>query len=196
MDYRKLINLQSQVRVAKNQYNSFGEYSYRSLEEIFEAVKPILTEIGVAIVVTDDLVLLGDRYYVKATASVIDDDGTVLASCTGFAREEKEKKKSDGSQLTGMASSYARKYALSALLCLDDVKDADAINTEEKTSVPAEGVKYDLRKLGDKDVVMKAVEFFKANGVEAVIGENNEIIVTLDKGHGKLQDRLKGCELK
>lgn len=196
MDYRKLITLQSKIRVAKNQYNSFGEYSYRSLEDIFEALKPILLEVGVAVVVTDDLVLLGDRYYVKATASVVDDDGTILASCNGFAREELEKKKSDGSQLTGMASSYARKYALSALLCLDDVKDADAINTEEKTTGSTEGVKYDLRKLGDKDVVIKAVEFFKSNGVEAVIGENNEIIVTLDINQSKLRERLKGCELK
>ena len=76
------------------------------------------------------------------------------------------------------------------------MKDADAINTEDKTPVPAEGVKYDLRKLGDKDVVMKAVEFFKSNGVEAVIGENNEIIVTLDINQSKLRERLKGCELK
>ena len=196
MDYRKLITLQSKIRVAKNQYNSFGEYSYRSLEDIFEALKPILLEVGVAVVVTDDLVLIGDRYYVKATASILDDDGTILASCNGFAREELEKKKSDASQLTGMASSYARKYALSALLCLNDVKDADAINNEDKTPVPAEGVKYDLRKLGDKDVVMKAVEFFKSNGVEAVIGENNEIIVTLGNTHSKLHDRLKGCEIK
>lgn len=187
----KVSYIQTHVVCPKKQYNKFGEYYYRSLEDIFEAVRPLLEELEVSISVTDEVVLVGDRFYIAATASLVDTDGKVLASSKGWAREELEKKKSDASQLTGCASSYARKYAISALLCLNDVQDADEqeqVETAEKTSC----YKYDLRRLGDKDTVANAVEFFKKHGVEAVMGENNEIVITLSKPY----DRLKSCLIK
>lgn len=186
-----LSQLQAKINCPKRQYNKFGEYNYRSLEDIFEALKPFLQELNLFLQLSDEIILVGDRYYVCATASLCDFSGMVLATAKGWAREELEKKKSDASQLTGMASSYARKYALSALLCLDDVKDVDSTAPEQSVE-PAGGYKYDLRKLGDKDTVANAIEYFKKNGVEAVMGKNNEIIITLEKPLG----RLKACEIK
>lgn len=122
---KRLIEIQQKLIAPKNQYNSFGEYSYRSCEDILNAVKPLLKEYELALLLTDDIVLIGERYYVKATARLVDNSGKEIASTSAFARETFEKKKSDDSQLTGAASSYARKYALNGLFCIDDVKDTD-----------------------------------------------------------------------
>lgn len=119
----KLIEVQNALKAPKNQYNVFGEYYYRSCEDILEAVKPLLQEKGLLLTITDDIVLVGDRYYVKATATITDGTNTILTSA--FARETLDKKKSDVSQITGATSSYARKYALNGLFCIDDNKDAD-----------------------------------------------------------------------
>ena len=180
-----LSQLQARINCPKRQYNKFGEYYYRSLEDIFEALKPFLQELNLFLQLSDEIVLIGDRYYVCATASLCDFSGMVIATSKGWAREELEKKKSDASQLTGMASSYARKYALSALLCLNDVMDAD---TQEGSESAPEGYKYDLRKLGDKETVAKAVDYFAKQGIEAVMGKDNEIIITLDKPLNRLKD--------
>lgn len=119
----KLIKIQKELKAPKGQYNSFGKYKYRSAEDILEAVKPLCAENGVMLTLSDTLEYIGDRYYVKATATVTDKEDTVTV--TAYAREEETKKGMDGSQITGTASSYARKYALNGLFLIDDTKDAD-----------------------------------------------------------------------
>lgn len=121
----KLIEIQKLLKAPKNQYNSFGEYYYRSCEDILEAVKPLLAERGLLMTITDSVELIGDRYYVKATVKVT--DGTHTNEVSAYARESLERKKTDDSQLTGAASTYARKYALNGIFLIDDAKDADAL---------------------------------------------------------------------
>lgn len=132
--YEKLMNVQAELKAPKNQYNTFGKYSYRSCEDIQEAVKPLLKKYKLALKVYDEVVLIGDRYYVKATASVIDTEEGEAEYTTAYAREEETKKGMDASQITGSASSYARKYALNGLFCIDDTKDSDTTNTHDKES--------------------------------------------------------------
>ena len=130
--YEKLAKVQAELKAPKGQFNSFGKYHYRSQEDILEAVKPILSRQGMTINLTDDIVLVGERYYVKSTATV--SDGTDTISVTAFAREPSEKKGMDESQITGTASSYARKYALNGLFAIDDTKDSDA-EEQPKTTI-------------------------------------------------------------
>jgi len=130
--YQKLLEVQSKLKAPKNQYNGFGKYSYRSCEDILEAVKPLLSEYKLTLKIEDDLVLVGDRYYIKATAMIIDTETGNKESTSAFAREELTKKGADASQITGSASSYARKYALNGLFCIDDTKDADSTNKHGK----------------------------------------------------------------
>lgn len=125
VDALKLI--QSELKAPKGQYNSFGKYKYRSCEDILEAVKPLLAKHNAALTLSDELVMIGDRYYIKATATLSVAVGSDV-STTAYAREDESKKGMDGSQVTGTASSYARKYALNGLFCIDDTKDSD---TEE-----------------------------------------------------------------
>ena len=127
----KLLNIQQKVNAPKNQYNKFGGYNYRSCEDILQAVKPVLAENNCTLTIQDELIQIGDRYYVKATAQLVDCDDETKATSQAYAREEESKKGMDGSQITGSASSYARKYALNGLFCLDDTKDADATNTDD-----------------------------------------------------------------
>lgn len=122
----RVIAVQSQLKAPKNQRNDFGGFNYRSCEDILEAVKPLLKAEGLCLTITDDIVMLGDRYYVKATATLTDGERSLPNQA--FAREPEERAKMDGSQVTGSASSYARKYALNGLLAIDDTKDADAPN--------------------------------------------------------------------
>lgn len=117
----KLANIQKTLKANKDLYNKFGGYSYRSAESILEAVKPLLD--GAILMLTDEVVLIGDRYYIKASAYF--EDGEFMRVSTGWAREPENKKGMDESQITGTASSYARKYALNGLFCIDDAKDAD-----------------------------------------------------------------------
>lgn len=122
---QKVVAVQSELKAPKNQYNSFGEYKYRSCEDILEGVKPLLKKYGLYLKLSDAVELIGDRYYIKATATLSDGDNCI--STSAYAREALEKKKSDVSQVTGAASSYARKYALNGLLAIDDTKDADSV---------------------------------------------------------------------
>ena len=131
MIQEKLIAVQKELKAPKNQRNNFGGYNYRSCEDILEAVKPLLVKHGLLLTLSDEMVAVGDRIYVKATAMLR--DGESGLSVTAYAREEPEKKGMDGSQITGAASSYARKYALNGLFCIDDTKDADATNTHGKS---------------------------------------------------------------
>lgn len=127
---KELIYIQENLKAPKNQRNSFGNYNYRSAEDILEAVKPLLTEQLCTLTISDEMVECGGRIYVKATTTLTTPSGTVQTSA--FAREEETKKGMDGSQITGSASSYARKYALNGLFCIDDTKDSDATNTHGK----------------------------------------------------------------
>lgn len=142
---KELIMIQQELKAPKAQRNNFGGYNYRSCEDILEAVKPLLAEQSCTLTVTDDIVLIGDRIYVKATATLTNPDGKSV-STTAFAREPEQKKGMDESQISGMASSYARKYALNGLFCIDDTKDADTMdNTHEGHSAPIAQQKEDNR---------------------------------------------------
>ena len=123
--YEKLAIIQQELIAPKNQYNSFGKYNYRSCEDILEGLKPCLKNVSAAVTVSDEVVLIGDRYYIKATATLHDTESSGSISNTAYAREDEGKKGMDVSQVTGATSSYARKYALNGLFCIDDVKDAD-----------------------------------------------------------------------
>ena len=124
---KELVSIQSELKAPKGQFNSFGKYKYRSCEDVLEALKPLLKENECFLNMSDEIVLIGDRYYIKATATITNKSGTSL-SVSAFAREEESKKGMDASQLTGATSSYARKYALNGLFAIDDNKDADATN--------------------------------------------------------------------
>lgn len=123
-------DIQHKLKAPKGQYNSFGKYNYRSCEDILEGVKPLLKEHNLALLIDDEIVQIGERYYVKATAKIT--DGRESVSATAYAREPDTKKGMDESQITGATSSYARKYALNALLCIDDTKDADTMDNSKK----------------------------------------------------------------
>ena len=123
--YEKLSAIQTKLIAPKNQYNSYGRYNYRSCEDILEGLKPHLEETKTAVTVNDEIVLIGERYYIKATATLHDCESDKSVSNTAYAREELTKKGMDASQITGSTSSYARKYALNGLFCIDDVRDAD-----------------------------------------------------------------------
>ena len=127
---KKLIAVQAALKAPKGQFNSFGGYKYRSCEDILEAVKPLLLEQGLQLTITDEPVEVGGRIYIKATATVT--DGSEAVTVSGYAREAESKKGQDESQITGSASSYARKYALNGLFLIDDTKDADATNDHQK----------------------------------------------------------------
>lgn len=133
---KELINIQSELKAPKNQRNTFGGYNYRSAEDILEAVKPILKENNCTLMVSDEIVQIGNRYYIKATATLSNE--TTSVSTSAFAREEETKKGMDGAQITGSASSYARKYALNGLFLIDDTKDPDATNTHDKETKKVE----------------------------------------------------------
>lgn len=135
--------IQTELKAPKSLYNSFGKYNYRSAETILEAVKPLLAQHGAQLTLSDEIIAVNERIYVKAIASIT--DGTETVEVTAFAREPDEKKGMDSSQITGTASSYARKYALNGLFLIDDTKDADTdeymTQTEGKDKPPALQIK-------------------------------------------------------
>lgn len=133
-------DIQHKLKAPKGQYNSFGKYNYRSCEDILEGVKPLLKEHNLALLIDDEIVQIGERYYVKATAKIT--DGREIVSATAYAREPDTKKGMDESQITGATSSYARKYALNALLCIDDTKDADTMDNSKKPSQQTQETVY------------------------------------------------------
>lgn len=124
---KELITIQSELKAPKTQVNNFGGYKYRKAEDILEAVKPLLAKQKCTLIITDDIVMVGNRIYVKATATIRNEKGEV-EEATGWAREEETKKGMDASQITGASSSYARKYALNGLLAIDDNADYDTTN--------------------------------------------------------------------
>ena len=128
--HQKLCAIQSELKAPKNQFNSFGKYKYRSCEDILEAVKPLLLKHELTLTLSDDVIVLGDRFYIKASAIIYCNQGKLIMN-TALAREPLDKKGADASQITGMASSYARKYALNGLFLIDDTKDADTMDNSD-----------------------------------------------------------------
>lgn len=145
---KKVTVLSANLKVPKSRFNSFGNYNYRSLEDIYEAVKPKLAKYSLILTLEDDIIAVGDRIYVKATATIRGEGDEIKVSA--FAREAQVKKGMDDSQITGTASSYARKYALSGLFLLDDTKDADTDEFAKQTqSKSTQGLKKTPKKEDD-----------------------------------------------
>lgn len=139
--FAALMAVQAELKAPKNQHNSFGKYDYRSAEDIIEAVKPLLKDNGLFLNMSDDIVLIGDRYYVKATVKVVDVVTGESVQTSALAREAAQKKGMDESQVTGTASSYARKYALNGLFAIDDNRDADTDEYAAQTHQNAAGAR-------------------------------------------------------
>lgn len=186
----KLAKIQNELKAPKGQYNKFGNYKYRSCEDILEALKPILKENRLSLVISDELVVFGnnnpivyaetyydkdlkrentktivncgERYYIKATATIYDLDSDKTLSNTAFAREEETKKGMDGSQITGTASSYARKYALNGLFNIDDTKDADTDEYQKQTT------KKETVKKEEENYSLKLQELCKEKGLKTL----------------------------
>lgn len=167
---QKVGDIQHKLKAPKGQYNSFGKYNYRSCEDILEGVKPLLKEHNLALLIDDEIVQIGERYYVKATARIT--DGREIVSATAYAREPDTKKGMDESQITGATSSYARKYALNALLCIDDTKDADTMDNSKKPVQQTQETVYNWNSLktravqggiSEDDLVHYVTETFKVS---------------------------------
>lgn len=163
-------DIQHKLKAPKGQYNSFGKYNYRSCEDILEGVKPLLKEHNLALLIDDEIVQIGERYYVKATAKIM--DGREMVSATAYAREPDTKKGMDESQITGATSSYARKYALNALLCIDDTKDADTMDSNKKPVQQTQETVYNWQTLkaratqggiSEEELVHYVTETFKVS---------------------------------
>lgn len=162
-----LINIQNELKCPKDQFNSFGEYKYRSCEQILEAVKPLLQANKILLTLSDEVLAVGNDAYIKATATVTKGDEEL--SVCAFAREIKEKKKTDSSQLTGTASSYARKYALNGLFLIDDTKDPDTnefqkqnVDSPNKKQQPATQAKAKKDSPRDNKMSAEQCEVLKA----------------------------------
>lgn len=134
--YGKLMMIQQELKAPKGQYNSFAKYNYRSCEDILEAVKPLCIKNNATLLLNDAVQEVSGRFYVVATATLVDTESGDSASVTAYAREPQDKKGMDDSQITGMASSYARKYALNGLFCIDDTKDADTDEAKRQEDSP------------------------------------------------------------
>lgn len=157
----KVAAVQAELKAPKSQRNDFGKYNYRSCEDIFEAVKPLLAKYGLVLVCSDELENIGERYYIHAKASLIDASDMNKAIINhAYAREEETKKGMDGSQITGASSSYARKYALNGLFLIDDTRDSDATNTHGKEE-PVKEEKKAENKLSGKKASAKQIELIK-----------------------------------
>lgn len=166
---QKLSDIQVKLNAPKSQYNSFGKYNYRNAEDILSAVKPFLREHSLSLTLTDDIVQVGDRFYIKAEAKISDGEYDVFT--TAFAREPLSKKGMDDSQVTGTASSYARKYAMNGLFAIDDVKDADNFdnrNNSQATSPRNEGSMGEAPM--NRQTVVKAIQETAVNMFGATQG--------------------------
>ena len=167
---QSVADIQHKLKAPKGQYNSFGKYNYRSCEDILEGVKPLLKEHNLALLIDDEIVQIGERYYVKATVKIT--DGREIVSATAYAREPDTKKGMDESQITGATSSYARKYALNALLCIDDTKDADTMDNSKKPVQQTQETVYNWQTLkaratqggiSEEELVHYVTETFKVS---------------------------------
>lgn len=163
----KLIKIQSELKAPKSNYNGFGKFRYRSCEDILEAVKPLLAREKCMLTMTDEVVAITDKVYIKATATIIDLDNKVHCSTSAYAREIENKKGMDESQMTGTASSYARKYALNGLFLIDDAKDTDT-NEFQQTKQKAEQKSKKKTETGKEEWRVKVLKLAKEKGITAI----------------------------
>ncbi|CAM8501285.1 ERF family protein [Enterobacter asburiae] len=185
--YERLADIQAHLNAPKNQYNSFGKYKYRSCEDILEGVKPLLK--GLFLSISDEIVLIGDRYYVKATATITDGENSHSASA--MAREEENKKGMDAAQVTGATSSYARKYCLNGLFGIDDAKDADTDEHKQQQSAQQPAKQQQAAnhaKHHDSRSPQQFLTDFSAYALKATLPELEEAWKAVDK-------KLSGTEL-
>jgi hypothetical protein len=175
-----LSKIQSLVKAPKGQFNKFGNYKYRSCEDIVEAVKVVINPLGFHLTLSDEIVLIGTRVYVKATAIL--SNGEQTYSAVAYAREEETKKGMDGAQITGAASSYARKYALNGLFAIDDTKDADATNNHDKEEGPTQDEKF---------ILLNLIEHTDLSDDEAKMAADSINNCQDYKTYQKLQHRLE-----
>ncbi len=193
----KLIKIQSKLKAPKNQYNSYGGYSYRSCEDIFEALKPILSREKLSLRCNDELVQIGDRYYIKAIVTLSDGINEIVN--IAYAREEETKKGMDGSQITGASSSYARKYALNGLFMIDDVKDSDSTNTHDKQTKTVTKTKTETKVVKatesqiklittrlNEEQIKKVIDGYKLKELtDLTVSQASAVIKKLPKEEGK-----------
>lgn len=191
----KLLKIQLELKAPKSQYNSFGKYKYRNAEDILEAVKPLCQSVGAFLILSDEIVNIGERYYVKATARLCDTNVTnntiSYIDAVAYAREEADKKGMDGSQVTGSSSSYARKYALNGLFAIDDTKDSDTTNTGNNVK---ETVKADDKKAEEPQQVKMPLTLTDAENMVLSIGEDEILLKNLSLG--QLERLLKNEDYK
>ena len=180
---KRLIEIQKKLKAPKNQYNSFGKYKYRSCEDILEGVKPLLSELGLALVIHDNVQFVEGRFYVVSYASLYDEEGKFIVSSTAYAREEETKKGMDGSQVTGAASSYARKYALNGLFAIDDTKDADATNTHDK--------EVKKEKLNDSSIYIELAKLTDLEAIKNYFENNKDKVNEPDKLRQRAREQYK-----
>lgn len=175
----KLIAVQTALKAPKGQYNSFGKYKYRSAEDILNAVKPLNAELGLLLTLSDEPLLIGDWHYIKATATIT--DGIIKESFTAYARESLTKKGMDDSQITGTASSYARKYALNGLYLIDDTKDADTDEYKKQEK--------NVKKITKKQLEQLRANFQKIAALKKVSEKSVEAqFLTIIKFDGKIEE--------
>ena len=188
--YQKLMNVQQELKAPKGQYNSFGEYKYRSCEDILESVKPLLEKNKLILTLTDTIVPASEtRFYVKATAKIIDTESGETIENTAFARESEEKKKLDNSQLTGVASSYARKYSLNGLLLIDDTKDADTNEFHKQTEEKKLVTKAQIKKLGELvEDIPAMLNYYKVDKIENLSYEDAQKTIERKENATKRED--------
>lgn len=180
MNKLKLITIQQKLKAPKGQYNSFGKYKYRSQEDILEAVKPHLAAVGATLTVSDELQYIGDRYYIKATATLYDESGEIIEQVNAYAREEEVKKGMDGSQITGTASSYARKYALNGLFLIDDTKDADTDEWKKQTDRQKENAKAEeVLEKKVEETSRQTIGETRAKALEKHLSQNGVLVQTI-----------------
>ena len=202
--YEKLLTVQTKLKAPKSQYNSFGKYNYRNAEDILEAVKPLCAEVGALVVLTDEIVCNGDRYYVEATAKFIDThslNGQIsMIDVKASAREEESKKGMDGSQVTGASSSYARKYALNGLFAIDDTKDSDTTNTGDNgNSKPKTEDKKPFEEIPKQEEILTlekalVMEIKTKDGIKK-LNELTDEQLTIGKDNWTIKEWVKGAEL-
>lgn len=198
--YQKLNKVQTELKAPKGQFNKFGNYKYRSCEDILEGLKSLLKEVGAIVLLSDSVEFVEGRYYVKARAQFVDTDTAEKIEVSAMAREEETKKGMDSSQITGSTSSYARKYALNGLFCIDDTKDSDATNDHAQGTTQAKNTTYTrmtnqhlnkLFELGNKKgysqdkVRQRITKKFNKTAEEMTTAEYKQVVL----GYEKLPDK-------
>lgn len=188
--YEKLLTVQQKLKAAKGHYSDFGNYYYRSCEDITEAVKPLLMEVKAVLLLTDEVVTVGGRIYVKAVARLLDVESDGVVEVCGYAREAESRSKFDVAQLTGTASSYARKYALNGLFALDDAKDADAMpQAQQQGEEPADSSQKPANSGGAAKPAAKATSK-QLGQLQAMAKQKGVAVDSIIKGYqlAQLQD--------